>query len=138
VPPASPAVTPTGVENRIGSYVNQARSSMKLGALVRDPALDALAREHALNVAKKGKNHHEGFQSRFARAHEVTGTRVFSENVHMVAAGPDPARRLVEAWLASETHRANIGNRLWNSTGIGTYTDGTGMVWAVQVFGAAP
>lgn len=134
----SASVAGHGVENRIDTYVNQARTSMKRGALTRDPRLDSLAREHASQVAAKGKNNHEGFQNRFSRAHQLTGTRVFSENVHGVSAGPDPARRLVEAWLGSKTHRTNIENRLWNRTGIGTHTDDSGTIWAVQVFGAVP
>ena len=134
--PASSNIAANGVGERIVSYVNAKRGSVRKPALARNARLDSLARTLAARLAKEGRLSHSGFQARFAQAHAETGATQFAENAHCVPPGGDPARRLVEEWLASRIHRNNILNGSWNLTGVGTATDTTGRIWAVQVFAA--
>lgn len=136
--PASSDIAANGVEERIVSYVNAKRHSVRKSTLARNVRLDSLARALAARLANEGRLTHTGFQSRFAQAHAETGATQFAENAHSVPPGGDPARRLVEEWLASRIHRNNILNGSWNLTGVGTATDTSGQIWAVQVFASAP
>ena len=136
--PASSDIAANGVEERIVSYVNAKRHSVRKSTLARNVRLDSLARALAARLANEGRLTHTGFQSRFAQAHAETGATQFAENAHNVPPGGDPARRLVEEWLASRIHRNNILNGSWNLTGVGTATDTSGQIWAVQVFASAP
>jgi uncharacterized protein YkwD len=136
--PASSAVSARGTEERVVSYVNASRGAAGKRSLARDVRLDALAGELARSMAKEGRLTHAGFHGRFEQAHAKAGATLFAENTHRVAPGGDPARRLVEEWLASAVHRNNILNGSWNLTGVAAVSDSTGRVWAAQVFAAAP
>lgn len=136
--PPSADVAARGVDGRIVSYVNAKRDSAGKQAMNRDPRLDALALEQARRIASEGRLNHSGFQDRFEQAHAKTGAQLFAENLHCVAPGNDPARELVEAWLASSIHRNNILNSAWNRTGVATTADSTGRIWAAQVFAVVP
>lgn len=136
--PASSAVAASGTEERIVSYVNIRRVEGGKRQIQRDNRLDALAAEQARSMAAEGKLSHSGFHDRFNRAHAETGATLFGENAHCVAPGGDPARRLVEEWLASPVHRKNILNGVWNRTGVATTIDSRGRIWAAQVFAATP
>lgn len=136
--PPSSGIAENGVEARIVSFVNTTRVSAGKPALTRNARLDAMARAHAARIAAKGRLTHTGFRSRFDQAHAETGAILFGENAHSVPPGGDPAKRLVEEWLASRIHRNNILGGNWNLTGAGTATDKSGRIWAVQVFASAP
>lgn len=136
--PASSTVNAHGTEDRIVSYVNLRRGEGGKQSLKRDTRLDALAADQARRMAAEVRLSHAGFHERFSRAHAETGATMFGENAHFVAPGSDPARRLVEEWLASPVHRKNILNGVWNRTGVATATDSKGRIWAAQVFAATP
>lgn len=136
--PASSNIAAEGVEERVVSYVNAKRGSVSKPTLTRNARLDSMARALAARLAEEGQLTHSGFQARFAKAHAETGATQFGENAHCVPPGGDPARRLVEEWLASRIHRNNILNGNWNLTGVGAATDKSGRIWAVQVFASAP
>lgn len=137
LPPA--ASIPAGaLDERIVSYANASRATAGKGELQRDAVLDGLALEHARETMRLGSMGHSGMQGRFARAHQGIGARMFAENVHSVPPGGDPARRLVEEWMASKVHRNNLLSGAFNKTGVGSVTDSAGTIWAVQVFAQAP
>lgn len=136
--PASSGIAENDVEQGIVSRVNAERVSARKPSLTRNANLDALARTLASRMAAEGRLTHAGFQSRFERAHAETGAILFGENAHSVPLGGDPAKRLVEEWLASRIHHNNILNGSWNLTGVGTSADKSGRIWAAQVFAMAP
>jgi uncharacterized protein YkwD len=126
------------VEARIVSYANASRSAAGRKALERDAVLDSLALEHGRETMRLGRMGHSGMQGRFSRANQQMGALMFGENVHAVPPGRDPARRLVEEWMASKVHRNNLLSGAFNKTGVGSISDSAGTIWAVQVFAAAP
>ncbi len=136
--PSSSGIAVKGVEQGIVSRGNSERVSARKPSLARNASLDVLARTLANRMAAEGRLTHAGFESRFQQAHAETGAILFGENAHSVPPGGDPAKRLVEEWLASRIHRNNILNGSWNLTGVGTSTDKSGRIWAVQVFAMAP
>lgn len=137
LPPAA-SIAAGNVDSRIVSYANASRAAAGKKALQRDAVLDALALEHARETMRLGSKGHSGMQGRFARAHQQMGARMFAENVHSARPGNDPARRLVDEWMASKVHRNNLLSGAFNKTGVGSVTDSAGTIWAVQVFAAAP
>jgi uncharacterized protein YkwD len=120
------------------SYVNASRASAGRKPLQRDALLDSLAVEHARETMKLGKLGHAGMQQRMIRANQQIGASIFAENVHSVRPSADPARQLVQEWLASAVHRKNILSSAYNKTGVGAVADSAGTLWAVQVFATAP
>ncbi len=136
--PASSGIPAGGVEQRVVSYVNASRASAGRKPLQRDALLDSLAVEHARETMKLGKLGHAGMQQRMIRANQQIGASIFAENVHSVRPSADPARQLVQEWLASAVHRKNILSSAYNKTGVGAVADSAGTLWAVQVFATAP
>ncbi len=118
---------------------NQARAAEHLSPVVRNPVLDAAATLKAEHMAKNGYFSHyspEGV-SPWHWFKEVGYTYAFAgENlaVHFT-----DSHEVVEAWLDSPSHRANIVNSQYQEIGIGTAKgtfEGYDTVFVVQLFGA--
>lgn len=63
-----------------------------------------------------------------------------AENVASISFGgeaPDMAKRIVEAWIASPGHNANMFNPIWTNTGCAAYVDGD-RVWATCLYALFP
>lgn len=100
------------LEARIRAYTLEAAE--RRSDLVRDEALVGIARGHSRAMHDDDTLAHElngiGPAERFARYHRTLFGLV-SENVAMQKhwpAGTDQARRMVEGWMNSPGHRANI------------------------------
>lgn len=103
--------------------VNEARKDAGLPALVKSSRLGILAKEHTLNMIKTRVLSHDGFDSRATRS----GYPYTAENV---AKGYHSAESLVDGWLSSPGHKANIMDRDLTHTGL-YYESG----FATQFFG---
>ncbi len=115
---------PTDEEIQTDAFklINGARVKAGLAPLIEDPVLTNLAREHSLDMKKTGVISHNGFDSRMARS----GYSHVGENC---AEGYQSAESLVNGWLNSSGHRANIMNPEFHFTGL-VYISG----WATQMF----
>jgi uncharacterized protein YkwD len=120
-PPSFPA--DEQIQTEALNLINNARTSAGLEPLVNDPNLEALAREHVLYMIQQGKLSHDGFYDRASRS----GYRSVGENVAM---GYRSAGLLVDGWLSSPGHKANIMNPAYRYSGL-VYING----WACQIFG---
>jgi uncharacterized protein YkwD len=137
--PAPPSVAqaapadPTA-EAAVLALVNEARVDAGCGALTADPALAAVARAHSADMRDRDFFSHtspEGL-SPFDRAEQAGVDYSRAENI---AFGQADATAVMEAWLDSPGHRANILDCELTKLGVGV-AEGTGGPWWTQLFGA--
>ena len=108
--------------------VNEERSSRGLGILTLSQKLDAAADLHAQDMATNyyATNHTGSDSSNLATRITRSGYEwtIIGENL---AAGQTSASSVVQAWMNSTGHRANILNSNFTHLGLGyTYLSGTG------------
>lgn len=123
-----PAPLPTPDELRdaeLLSVVNAERALAGLPTLVADPELTAVARQRAVEMAAEGLLAHTPDLTE-----RVPEWQRLAENVGL--AGDVPA--VHGLFVDSSPHLANILDPVVNQVGIGTYVDGNGWLWAVEVF----
>jgi len=133
-PPPAPAVA-EGLDlafaEAIVEVTNQARLANGLSPLAEDPALVAAAQEYADLHAHISPDHLDHglngstLGSR-AEAEGYTGWTFLAENLVWSGFAPplSPAE-VVQQWLASPAHRANLLNPTVNETGVGCYVSAT-------------
>jgi uncharacterized protein YkwD len=122
-------------EKKILDLTNKERAREKLPELKPDPLLFKLARDHSANMAKQGKLDHvlDG-KNPTERARDAGYKGVVGENC---AAGLfDDVAEVVEGWMGSKGHRANILRKEFASIGIGIARGEKGEYYYTQVFGA--
>lgn len=113
---ASPAAARlTGAASSLLQAVNGTRASHGLPRLSVDRRLTRTARSHSVDMLRHAYFAHGAFATRM-RASGVAGP-LFGENL---AWGPDSARWVVNAWLASPEHRAILLRPGFRRIGIGT------------------
>lgn len=128
---------PTGeyadVEAAVADLVDQERAEAGCGALERDDRLDAAARLHAEDMAANDYFDHTSQDGRgpTERAAEQGYEGGVGENI---AAGYPDAASVMEGWMNSEGHRANILNCDYDLLGVGV-ADRDGTLYWVQNFG---
>ena len=90
------------------------------------------AAQHSSNMASKRTAFgHGGFEQRaLAIANELHGTSSTGENI---AYGKMTWQQVIDAWLKSDNHRANIEGA-FNYTGVGVAKDSRGVVYYTQIF----
>jgi uncharacterized protein YkwD len=112
--------------------VNAYRKSKGLPALHLLALAASEAARHSSNMAgKKVPFGHAGFNQRaIAIANELHGTSSTGENI---AFGKMTWKEVIEAWLKSPDHKANIEGA-FNYTGVGVAKDSRGVVYYTQIF----
>lgn len=119
-----PASALTSDESQFVSSHNSIRSGNGLGSLSVASDLVSVARRHSARMAAAGSIWHNPNLGR-----EVTGWQVVGENVGMGPSVPD----LMDAFMNSPGHRANILDRVYRQIGVGvTVADGT--IYVTVVF----
>jgi uncharacterized protein YkwD len=117
----------------VPALVNEARVDAGCGALTADPALAAVARAHSADMRDRDYFSHtspEGL-SPFDRAERAGIDYSRAENI---AFGQADATAVMEAWLESPGHRANILDCELTKLGVGV-AEGPGGPWWTQLFG---
>ena len=132
-----PAGEFTPLESELFRAINVVRSQQGLIELRRDPLLDAVAREHSLDMAQRHYFAHETPEGlnpvdRLKRG-GATGFSLAGENVGLTSRG-DPNREIVEAWLASPAHRDNLLAPAFNATGVGIARAADGTLYYTQLY----
>ena len=112
--------------------VNEYRKSKGLPALHLLNIASAEAAGHSNNMAaKKVAFGHAGFNQRaIAIANELHGTSSTGENI---AFGKLTYKQVIDAWLKSPDHKANIEGPFYY-TGVGVAKDSRGVVYYTQIF----
>jgi uncharacterized protein YkwD len=110
--PKPPPPAPTGLGAELLAAVNDARGKAGLPPLAPDARLGSAAAAHARDMAMTGVLSHQGFPQRLTDAGYA-----YSAAAENVAAGQASVEAVVDGWMASPPHRANM---------FGAYADGGG------------
>ena len=131
--PAAPAAAPADptLEGQVLALVNVQRAAAGCGALTADPSLAGLARAHSADMRDRHFFDHvnpDGLDP-FQRGSRA-GVTVHAENI--AYGQPDPAA-VMDAWMNSAGHRANILDCDLTRLGVGV-AEGAGGPWWTQDF----
>jgi uncharacterized protein YkwD len=131
-PPPPPPTSATAYDEQILGLVNDHRRSIGKPALAMNQVIWIEANGHSLNMASRTVAFgHDGFDARVAAIRAALGSGgSAAENVAM---GYSSAESVVNAWLGSAGHRANIeGNA--TRTGVSAVKSSDGVWYYTQVF----
>ncbi|MGK5114199.1 CAP domain-containing protein [Geodermatophilus sp. CPCC 205506] len=133
-PAAAAAPADPSTEGQVLALVNQERAAAGCSALVPDGALASVARAHSADMRDRDFFSHtnpEGL-SPFDRAENAGITYSRAENI---AYGQPDAAAVMDAWMNSSGHRANILDCGLRTLGVGV-AEGPGGPWWTQLFGS--
>jgi uncharacterized protein YkwD len=132
--PATSAAAPAtgGTEEQVLALVNAERAAAGCEAVVADAELASVARAHSEDMRDRGFFDHVNLDGLdpFDRADQA-GTEARAENI---ARGQQDAAAVMDAWMNSAGHRANILNCGLTRLGVGI-AEGGGGPWWTQLFG---
>jgi len=117
------------------AIVNQERSANGCGTVKINAKLATSARQHSADQAANDKMSHTGSDgsSFVQRAQRAGYQNAIGENV---AAGYRTPAAVMEGWMNSPGHRANILNCQAKAIGIGVVAAADGTLYWTQVFGS--
>ena len=125
---------PEDLEREVYRLVNQHRSKEGFSGLKWSEEIAKECRIHSRNMASaKIKLSHEGFNERMMRIKKKIDFLRGAENVAFNEGVKDPARKVVETWLKSSGHRANIEGG-YDLTGVGVAKNKEGRYYFTQIF----
>jgi uncharacterized protein YkwD len=111
------ATASASTERALLDEVNRVRSTHGLPALQVDPTLRRAARSHSVDMLRRGYFGHGAFAERLTRF-GARGPRL-GENLAWGTGTAAAARDMVQRWLASPPHRANLLRRGFRRIGVG-------------------
>lgn len=122
---------------QVVSLVNDHRAQLGLQALVVSPALDAAATWKARNMAAYGYMEHDDPAPAARTAQDRITACGYAEGewAEDIATGYATAQAVVDGWLGSPEHRANIEAPEFAVTGVGAAAAAGGPVYWSQTFG---
>ncbi|MFJ1786428.1 CAP domain-containing protein [Streptomyces anulatus] len=129
----SPSPTDASARTEVLALVNQERAKVGCSPLSTSAPLTSLAQNFSEDMAARGFFDHtdpDG-DSPWDRAAQAGVQGLGAENI---ARGQADAQAVMEGWMNSEGHRANILNCDYKTIGIGVH-EGSGGPWWVQNFG---
>ncbi len=128
----------TDLASQVVSLINQYRASKGLSQLTLSSTLTASSEWKSLHMAGYGYFAHDDpappvSRSAFQRAKDCgfSGT-TWGENI---AYGYATAQAVVNGWLGSAGHKANIENSSFKTTGVGVAANASGQLYWTQSFG---
>lgn len=125
-------------EFEIFRLVNSERARQRLRQLTWDDEIASVARDHSRQMARQGFFSHHDRKGRTvvdrAAERQVNGWSKVGENLFMCDDIDEFERYSVRGWLKSPTHRRNMLDRGWSSTGIGVFRSRDGRIYVTQVF----
>jgi uncharacterized protein YkwD len=133
--PASAALTRR--EASLLSAMNRARAEYHLAPLHADVTLTRAARQHSLDMLRHAYFAHGAFAARLS----AFGARgpVIGENLAWGAGSLGAATHVVQMWLASPEHRANLlrpgFTRVGLATPVGSFAGQSGVTMVTADFG---
>lgn len=131
---SSAGVPAPGGEAEVIALVNVVRAAAGCGPVVHDEGLAQVARAHTADMRDRNFFDHtnpDGLDP-FQRAEAAGQTNARAENI--AYGQPNPAA-VMDSWMNSSGHRANILNCELRTLGVGI-AEGPGGPWWTQLFGA--
>jgi uncharacterized protein YkwD len=131
-PPTPPPPSPTAYDDEILGLINAHRASIGKSALQKSQVIWEQANGHSRNMASGTVPFgHDGFSTRIAAIRAALGSG--GSGAENVAMGYNSAAAVVNGWLSSSGHRANIeGNA--TRTGISAVQSSGGVWYYTQIF----
>ena len=126
-PKVTGPVATASYADRVLALTNAERTSRGLRALSFSTCADGFANTWAGKLALAGTLSHQALTPIL----DVCNARGVGENVAFGNVSPET---LVQMWMDSPGHRANILNPAFTPLGVGDVTTATGRVYGVQVF----
>ncbi len=126
---APPQPCPAADASDVVQLVNDVRRRAGLRALASDAQLARIAGERSATMARQRRLSHEGWE-RVLRNAGLRDDQI-GENV---AYNYADARAVMDGWMRSPGHRANILGRGYARIGVGCVIDGRGHRWWTQDF----
>jgi uncharacterized protein YkwD len=133
-PDALSASSIEGYRTNILNRTNQHRRNVGAPALTRSPSLTNACQRHANDMARMNRLQHTGSDGSNggtrARAAGFPWT-AWGENI---AAGYSSSSAVVNAWMNSSGHRANMLSRRFTRVGIGVQSSSRGVIYYCMLF----
>jgi uncharacterized protein YkwD len=127
-PNDGPRACPASVRAAVVARVNAERRAAALRPLASDPSLGRAAQERVRAMASANRLSHSGWESAI---HRHDGASTIGENV---AFNYPSADAVVDAWMRSPGHRANMLGRSFRRIGVGCMLDTSAHMWWAQDF----
>ena len=118
------------ISESILKLVNDHRQSIGKSALTRNSIADNLAADHANYMIVQKRISHDNFSDRFQSLQQYVNARGAGENV---AYGYPDAETVMEGWLNSSGHKANIEGD-FTHIGIAAIKNSEGVYYYAQLF----
>ncbi len=128
VPAGGPHACPASVRTAVVARVNAERRAAALRPLASDAGLGRAAQSRARAMASANRLSHAGWESAIRREADAP---TIAENVAYNYASADA---VVDAWLRSPGHRANLLGRSFRRIGVGCVVDARARLWWAQDF----
>lgn len=128
----------SGVAERVIALVNRERFAAGCPTLTLDSALLAAARAHSRDMALHQFMNHVGSDGRTPAQRVMDAGYPFQKVAENVAAGRLEPEDIVQGWMESPGHRANILDCGLRDTGVGAVeaaSDSTYGIYWTQLFG---
>lgn len=130
---AAPPGPPDAVTTSVLSGTNGVRSYFGKPSLGWNPQLYCLATDWSTQLGQSGSFRHRDLGP-IIRSPEYGGYNTLGENILRGPASMN-GDQMVDAWMASPGHAANILSGSYSSIGIGLFYAADGSVYATQNFG---
>ena len=131
-------VEPNDIEKRAFEQTNLIRGKNGLPPFTWDGDVCRMARVHSESMSRQQYFAHvtpEGLRLRDrARAAGILEFSVLGENIGYTQGYDDPAAYIVDQWMQSAKHRANILSTEFRAMAIGTYVAPDGSIYLTQTF----
>ncbi|MGY6018762.1 sigma-70 family RNA polymerase sigma factor [Streptomyces spinosirectus] len=127
--------TPSDTVAQVVALVNQERAKAGCGALTEDPQLEKAAQGHSDDMAARGFFDHTNPDGADPGQRITAAGYKWSTYGENIAQGQQTAAAVMESWMNSPGHRANILNCSFKDIGVGVHK-GSGGPWWTQDFGA--
>ncbi|MFE5769465.1 CAP domain-containing protein [Streptomyces sp. NPDC056485] len=125
-----------GSESAVLALVNKERAAAGCGPLTTNSKLSAAARAYSDTMARSGVMSHTGPDGSTMTSRVEAAGYAWSRLGENIARGQADADAVMDAWMNSSGHRANILNCAFKEIGIGVHK-GDGGPWWTQDFGAS-
>ncbi|MGW3206031.1 sigma-70 family RNA polymerase sigma factor [Streptomyces sp. NPDC001135] len=126
---------PTGTVDQVVALVNKERAAAGCGPLAEDPQLQKAAQGQSDDMAARHFFDHTNPDGADPGQRITAAGYRWSTYGENIAQGQQTAAAVMESWMNSPGHRANILNCSFKDIGVGVHK-GTGGPWWTQDFGA--
>ncbi|MCX5192725.1 sigma-70 family RNA polymerase sigma factor [Streptomyces sp. NBC_00249] len=131
----APAPAPQGVAGQVVALVNSERAAAGCGPLKEDSQLRTAAQGHSDDMAARDFFSHTNPDGADPGARTTASGYRWSTYGENIAKGQQTAQSVMDSWMKSPGHRANILNCSFKDIGVGIH-QGAGGPWWTQNFGA--